>query len=176
LGDDIIQILNGLRGEGLQTEVIQEQQIDRQEFGQETSVSPSGSGGVQVGQQALGAPREDPQVSFQGFDGQGVGEMTFADAGGAGQQQIFVAIDEGTTGQVLDEGPVHAGSGGKVKAGQGFVLITTGQFEPAGQALLAAALQFVIEQQGQEFGRTELAFGGLGRPGVEGQHHPAQFE
>ena len=75
---------------------------------------------MQVGQQTLGAPGEDPQLSFQGFDGQGIGDMTFSDAGRAGQQQIFVAVDKGTTGQVLDEGPVNAGRGGEVKAGQGF--------------------------------------------------------
>ena len=81
---------------------------------------------MQVDQQTLGAPGEDPQLSFQGFDSQGIGEVTFPDTTGSGQQQVLVAGDEGTTGQVLDEGPVDAGGGREIKAGQGFVLITAG--------------------------------------------------
>ena len=77
VGNDVVQVLSGLRGERLQSEVIQDQQVHRQEFIKETNVSPTGPGGVPVGQQALGAAGEDPQFPFQGFDGQGVSDMTF---------------------------------------------------------------------------------------------------
>ena len=62
---------------GVNRPFIQDQQVDCQEFVQETSVSPTGPGGVQIGQQPLGAAGEDPQFPFQGFDGQGVGDMAF---------------------------------------------------------------------------------------------------
>jgi hypothetical protein len=64
----------------LQTEVVQDQQVDGQEFGQEAGVGATGPGGVQIGQQALGGPTEDPQLPFEGFDGQGIGQVTFSSA------------------------------------------------------------------------------------------------
>ncbi len=84
VGNDVVQILSGLRGQGLQAKVIKNEQVHGQEFGQEAAVSTAGPGGVQIGEETLGAPGEDFQLPFQGFDGQGVGEMTFADAAGAG--------------------------------------------------------------------------------------------
>ena len=63
-----------------------------------------------------------------------------------------MTLDEGAGGQVLDKAAVNAGGGGKIKAGQGFLFITTGELELAGQALLAAAFQFIVQQQGQEIG------------------------
>ena len=80
VGNEVIQILSGRGGQGLQAEIIQNQQVHGQEFGQETAVGATGPGGVQVGQQTLGAPGEDPQLSFQGFDSQGIGEVTFSSA------------------------------------------------------------------------------------------------
>jgi len=100
----------------------------------------------------------------------------FANTAGSGQQQVFVALDEGTTGQILDKGPIDPRRSGEIKAGQGFEFITAGEFEPASQTLLTAAFQFVIEQQGQKLGRTELAFESLLGPGIEGQDHAAEFE
>ncbi len=68
-----------------------------------------------------------------------------------------MALDEGTGGQVLDKGAIDPWGSGEVKASQGLLLITAREFELASQALLAASLQLVIQQQGQEIGGTELA-------------------
>jgi hypothetical protein len=46
----------------------------------------------------------------------------------------------------------------------------------AGQALLAAPLQFVIQQQGQEVSGAQLAFGRLGGAMFEGQEYATEPE
>ena len=45
-----------------------------------------------------------------------------------------------------------------------------------GQTGLAAALQLVIQKQGQELNRGELALGGLRRPNIQGEHHGREPE
>jgi hypothetical protein len=102
--------------------------------------------------------------------------MTFPDSAGSGQEQIFVALDEGTTGQVLNKASVKADSGAKVKTGQAFAFITPGKFETTAQRLLVTPFQFIIQKQGQEFKRRKLTFSSLSGPTVEGQQHSTEFE
>ncbi len=94
--------------------------------------------------------------------------MTFSNPGRAAEQNILMAGDESTGSQVLDQGAVDSGSSQEIKGCQGFETVTARERQTVNQVLLAASLQFIIEQQGQEFKRAELAFNGLGRPQVEG--------
>ena len=66
-----------------------------------------------------------------------------------------MAGDEGAGGQILNEGAIEGGGGGEIEGGQGFVFITAGEFEVLAQALPAASFQFIVQEQGQEFGGTE---------------------
>lgn len=100
----------------------------------------------------------------------------FSDAGGAGEQNIFVAGDKGTTDQIGVEAAVKAGRGGEIKAGQGFSGFTAGLFEASLQGLTGASFQFIIKQENQEFGGAEFLGGRLFGPGIKGVGHPAQFE
>ena len=87
LADDFVQILSGLgAGQREEAEVVEDEQVEAEEFGKEAGMRATGAGGVQVGEQALGGAIEDAQVTFQGFDGQPIAEMTFPRASGAGQE------------------------------------------------------------------------------------------
>ena len=102
--------------------------------------------------------------------------MTFSDPGRAAQQNILVAGDKGAGGQILDEGAVDAWSGGEVKLGQCFGAVTARVSQAAGQTLLGAPLQFIIQEQSQEFHWTELALHGLGGAQFQGLEHTRELQ
>jgi hypothetical protein len=58
---------------------------------------------------------QDAKIALQGFNAQGIGQMTFSDARGTAEQDVLVACDKGAGGQVLDEGTVDTWRGRKVQ-------------------------------------------------------------
>jgi hypothetical protein len=124
----------------------------------------------------MGGPGQDAQVTLEGFDAQGIGYMAFSNAGWAAQQDILVARDKGASRQVLDKGTIDAWCRREVKVSQGLVAVTAGLRQATSQASLATTFQFIIQEQGQKLGGTELALDGLGGSEVEAVHHARQSE
>jgi len=88
-------------------------------------IGTSGSGGMEVCQHAMKASRQDPQVTFQGFQSQSIGQVAFAHAGGPTQEHILVTVDESAGGQFSDESAIDGRSSREIEVGQGFLLIAT---------------------------------------------------
>jgi len=108
-GDDFVQVLRTLRGGRLETEIIQDQQAARQEAGEEAGVGTIGASDLQLLEQMMGGLAQDPEIAFQCFECQRISQMTFSNSAGTAHQNIFVALDKDTGGQVLDQNAVAAG-------------------------------------------------------------------
>src|ERR1035437_7444236 len=119
-------------------------------------MSSTGACRLQIIKQMVSGFRDHAEVTFEGFNGNGVCEMTFSNPSWAAQQNIFVARDEGAGSQILDQGAVNPWSSQEIKLSQAFEAVTTGKGQAVNQVLLAAAFQFIIQQQRQEFHRVEL--------------------
>lgn len=91
-------------------------------------------------------------------------------------QDVLVARDESAGDQFLDQGAVDPRGGREVKVGQTLLAVTPGLGKAHCQAGLAAALQLVVEEEGQEFNGRQLSLRGLRGPHIEGQQHARQSE
>ena len=56
-----------------------------------------------------------------------IGEMTFPHPGRSAHQQILMALDEDTGGQVLDQGAIDPRGSREVEMSQGFVAVASGE-------------------------------------------------
>ena len=139
-------------------------------------MSTDGASGVEFGEEAGGIAEDDPAFLLEGFKGDGIGDVGFSGAGRAGEEDIFVAGDEGAGGQIGHEAAVKGGDGREIEMSQGFVGVTARLFDTSVEALSGAAFEFIIEEENQEFGGAEFLGGGLRGAGVEGEGHAAQFE
>ena len=82
-GDDLIEVLRGLRRKGLQAKVVENQEIHGQHLGQEALMRAVGACRMQVCQETVNGSGQDTAVAFEGFESQCVGQVTLAYAGGA---------------------------------------------------------------------------------------------
>jgi hypothetical protein len=57
-----------------------------------------------------------------------------------------------------------------------FLLVAAGLGQAMRQALLPTALQFIVQEQGQELDRRQLLLRGLGGTHIEGLYHAAELE
>ena len=76
--DDLVEILGSLGRDGLQSEVIQDEQIASQNSSEVAGMRAVRAGDLQILQQAMGGFGQDAEIAFQGFNGNGVGEMAFS--------------------------------------------------------------------------------------------------
>ena len=83
---------------------------------------------------------------------------------------------EGARGEVLDEGAIDTRGGVEVEVGQGLAVVASGLIQTTGQTSLVAAFEFIIQEQGQELGGSELSLGSLGSPDVKGERDARELE
>jgi hypothetical protein len=76
----------------------------------------------------------------------------------------------------LDEGAIDTRGGIEVKVSQGLAVVTSGLSQPTVQASLVAAFEFIIQEQGQELGGSELSLGSLGSLDFEGERDTRELE
>jgi hypothetical protein len=89
---------------------------------------------------------------FSSEDAEGDGEMGFADAGRAQQENIATFGQEATGGQLLQQGPVDGGLEGEVKVFDALEVRQTGKTQVGLDDALAACGQLGFEQASQKVG------------------------
>ena len=92
----------------------------------------------------------DTVASFQGFKGQGVGQMTLSRPGRTTDEQVLTTSDEAAVGQLYNQGAIQLRDGGKVELHQSLRDIDVRFHQMALQAFVLAALQLVVEKESKE--------------------------
>ena len=129
----------------------------------------------QLIEQGVGLAVEHAVALLEGGVADGVSQMTFAAAGGTEKQGIFVAGDEGASGQVEDQAAIHLLVEGEVEVVEGLLGVAELRlFCPPLQQALATPGQFVGDQTGEQVDGGERFGLGLAQTGLQHGGHSAQ--
>jgi hypothetical protein len=126
----------------------------------------------------VGFAVEDPVALFDRGPADGLCQMALAGAGWAEEEGVLVPVDEGPGGEVEDETPVHLLVEGEVDVVERLLGIAEpGLFGPAFEKTQSSAVEFVVDQAGDQIDRRRHAFGlGLMEPGFQSPSEAAQAE
>src|SRR5690606_25747461 len=108
---------------------------------------------------------------------QGAGQVGFAAAAGAGDQQVLAFVDPVAGGQLRHLGTFELAAVLVINLVQGGVEFEAGPGDQAVLLALIPAQQFLVEQQIQAFTEGQSVIGaGLFQLGLQGAGHAAEFE
>jgi len=100
--DHFVEVLGPGRGQRLQAEVIEDEQVGARVAEEAPLVGAVGPAAMQMAQHASGGHEHGVEAPPAGFVAQRLGQMRFADAGRALNQHGFVALDEAARRQIED--------------------------------------------------------------------------
>jgi len=83
-------------------------------------------GNLQLLQQAMGGFCQDAEVAFDGFNGDGIGEMTFSCTGWSHISKFSWRWMKTQAGQILDQDAVDAGCSREIEMSQCFAVVASG--------------------------------------------------
>lgn len=83
LGDDVVEVLVLGTLEGLESEIIDDQQIDRRQSGKEPVVAVCGPGGMKLGEHPSSGREQDIMAGSDRAVAQGLSDVTLAGPAGA---------------------------------------------------------------------------------------------
>ena len=119
---------------------------------------------------------EDLVTPATGFVGQGLGDVALADPGRAVDQDRLVPLDELAGGEVEELGLVELGVEAEVEALEGLGGIEGGAPQAQAELALGAALDLVVQQQGEELDEGGLLLDGLPVADLEGLEDAGQTQ
>jgi hypothetical protein len=165
--DDVVEVLGAGRAEGLQAEIVKDQQGGAGVAGEAVLVGAVGAAPGEVAEHLVGGHAEDLIAAATGFVGEGLRHVALAHAGRAVHQDRFMARDELTGGEVKDLGLVELGVEAEVEAFEGLGGIEGGAAQAQPERALGAALDLVLQERGEEVDEGGLLLDGLTIPDVE---------
>jgi len=174
LGDDIVEVLVLGTLEGLEAEVVDDQQIDRRQSGKEPVIAVCGPGGMQLGKHPGGGREQDVVAGTDRAVAQGLGNVTLAGAAGTDDDDADLLVHEPAGGQLEDEGAVDRGIKSEVKLLEGLLVAEVGPADGRSEAFLAPAGDLVLDDRGQEVHVGELLLDGLPVTGLDGVQDPGE--
>ena len=151
-----MEVLVAGRLEGLQAEIIDEEQGHAGQGLEAPVVGVGSPGRLQGGEQAALGGEEHVVVAAGGLVPQGLGQVALAGAAGAGDEHRDLFGDEAAGGQVEDLGLVDAGIVGEVEIAQRLLRAAAGAADAPGELLVLAAGDLVLDEQGEELGVGQL--------------------
>lgn len=132
LGDDLIKVLCLGWGEGIQGKVIDDEQIRVKVFFDPLLPGVISPAGQKVTEQFCGLGEEGIVASSAGLMAEGLGDMAFARARGAVQEDMLSFLHKGARGQVSDKLTIDLGIKDKIELLQAFLLLEAGPREAKG--------------------------------------------
>ena len=121
-----------------------------------------GLGLGEVGGQIEGAAHKGAAAGANRADGDRGGDVRFADAGRADQQDAAVRVDEARAGQFDDLRLRHLRIEGPVEIGERFHVGDAGLFQPPGKEPIGAPRELVLDEQLEKFQMRQRRGFGLG--------------
>ncbi len=148
--DDFQQVFAGVFGQGLEPQVIDQEEIRAQVFAQVFVLLVEGFIFHEVPDQIEDGAVEHFETGFNNLVANGLGQRGFADARRADQQNVLALTDEVAGGQLEDFFFADGGVETPVEVFQRFETVEVGGFGAAAQAAFLAHVQFVLEDQFKE--------------------------
>jgi len=166
--DDFQEVFGGLVTEGFHAHVVEDEQVGAQ-VALEGFVAFGGlvAGVGEVAREVEDGAVEAGVAGFDGFAPEGLGEVAFADSGGADKEDVAVLADILAGGQRVDPAAGDAGLEAEVEGLEAALFAEAGLLAASMEGAAVADVKFVLEEEFEELGVGEL----MGRGFVE-----AQFE
>ena len=139
-------------------------------------VASVAAGEREGGEQPRHAVIEDGQVLPAGLLAEGAGEPAFADAAGAGDQQITPRADPVAVGELEEQRAIEPAGSAEVDILDAGLMAQPRRPGASLEALLASQRHFVVEQEAEPFGMFEVARLGRGFERLEALGHAVEAE
>ena len=158
-------------------EVVDDEQRDGREVGQERFAGAIDGGFGDLLEQGVGLPVRDAIALVDGGAADRLREMALAGAWRAEEERVFTLLDEAGRRQIEDERARHLLVEVEIKILQGAVRVAeAGQFQASGQQSIFTASQFVGHEGGDKVERREPLGLGVAQPGLEDVGHAGEAE
>lgn len=175
-GNDLVEVFGLGHGEGLEGEVIDDEEIGGEEAAEFGLPGVVGAGGEEGAEELGGFEEEDGVAEAAGVVAEGLGEVGLAGAGRAVEEDVLAARDEEAGGEVADGGGIEGGDGGEVEVFEGFVFLKGGTLEAEVEGVGVAALDLVLKEELEELEVAEAGLASLAEAEIEGIKHAAELE
>jgi len=174
--DDLEEVFAGLGRELFDAHVVDDEQVALEVALHGALVFLVESVLAQVGEDVEDGAVEDDFAGFDEFVSDGLGDVAFADAGRADEQDVFGAFEEASGGEVVDLPAVDGGVEAEVEGVEGALLSEVGGFGATLDHALAAHVQLVLEEQLEELEVVEVVAAGLAQAKVQAGGESAEAE
>lgn len=148
--DDLQEDLAAFGGQVLEAHVVDYEQFGFEVTGEEAVFLVGADFGAQVAHEVEDAAVVDAQAGADGFQAEGLGEVAFADAGGADEKDVTGVADPLAGGQLRDAGAGNIRIEAEVEVTQASAVAKGGLFGAALDFAAGAHIQLVLEEQFEE--------------------------
>jgi hypothetical protein len=100
-------------------------------------------------------------AEFGGEHAQGDGQVGFADAGRAQQDDVAALMKKAAGGELVEEPFIERGLLGEIETGEALLIGQVGELEVKANGFVVPAAEFALEQVAEEMGITPAGGGGL---------------
>ena len=161
--------------EGLEGEVVDDEQVDAQQFAHLVVVAVVEPAGAESFEEQVAAFEVDGEAAADGGVSEGGGDEGLADPDGSHDHGVVAGPDEAKRSQLVPGGVVVADLGGVVPAVHWHRWVSPAARDARLGGAGFAAGDFVAEDEFEELGVTEAAAGGEGEAFGEGVEAAAEF-
>ncbi len=154
--DDLQEILGLVAQSGRDQEVVEEQEPDLGELGEQARVAAVAACQTQVAEQTGGAHVERGMAAADGGVGEGTGDERLAAAGRPGDEQVVVGVDPAGLGQAEDDGAVEAAWGPEVDLLHADALAQLGRLQAQLEPPVITRLGLAVDEQAEPLLEAEL--------------------
>lgn len=176
LDDDFIEIAGLVRVEPPEPEVIDDQQIWREQTTHGLLPRVVSQGLVEFLEHLVGAEEENLVAGTTSRMAQATGQQRLAHAHGAHKEDVLGPLDEAETEEIPDPIAIERNGCIPVEVLQGAHLFEAGFLESQRQVLLLAPVDLILEGQFQEVPEGQLRFLRVGHSIGERGQHPREFQ
>src|SRR5215831_6462163 len=166
--DDVVEVFGAGPAEGLQPEVVEDEQIGARVARETLLMGAVGAAAGEMREHLGGVNEEDIKAAAAGFMSESLAKVALADARRTVDQGVLVTLDELAGGEIEDLGLVEFGVEAEVEAFEGLGGIEGGPAQAQAELALGAALDFILQEHGEEFHEGGLLLDGLAIAHVEG--------
>lgn len=174
--DDLVQVARLAGVEPAKAEIVDDQQIRREQAAHSLLARVIGQGLVEFLEHLVRAQEEHLVAGAAGGMAQTTGEQSLAHTHGAEEQDVLGAFEEAEVEQVTDAVAIEGHRRVPVEVFQRAHLFEAGLLQAQRQVLLFAPVDLILERQFQEVLEGQLGLPGIGYPVGQCSQHPRELQ
>jgi len=174
--DQLVEVDGLLRGEAMEPEVVEDEQVGRQEATEDPLGGVVDAGLRHLAEVVVGRGEADAASGADGRVAERLGQEALADADGADEQDVLAAVEELQGEGGVEQAAVEAYGGGPVEVLEAAELLEAGLAQPKLEAPVVAAAHLVDEEELEEVGVVELVAASEGDALGQGVEHATELE